>query len=122
MTDASIAIILDEENKVLLLKRMKPQRDFAGLWGFPGGEIKENETLEECAIRETKEETELNISDLKYIGTERGFVWVYTTRTYAGNIKLDFEHTNYAWVSIKDLSNYNTVPGTERLLKEAIKI
>ena len=38
------------------------------------------------------------------------------------NIKLDFEHTDFAWVSIEDLANYNMVPGSENLVKEAITL
>ena len=122
VTDAAIVIIINEEDKVLLLKRMEPQRDFAGYWGFPGGAVEKTETLEQCVIRETKEETELDISDLKYVGTERGFVWVYATRNYTGNVKLDFEHTDYAWVSRDELPIYKVIPGTERLVEEAIKL
>ena len=122
MTDAAVVIIIDEEDRVLLLKRMQPQKDFAGLWGFPGGDVNKNEALEHCAIRETKEETTLEVADLKYVGTERGFVWTYTTRNYVGNVKLDFEHTDYAWVSIEDLPNYKTIPGSKKLIKEALKL
>lgn len=35
--------------------------------GIPGGSKELNETLEECAIRELKEETNINIHDLELI-------------------------------------------------------
>jgi len=120
MTDAAITVIFSEDNKVLLLKRMIPQKDFEGLWGLPGGTIEDGETLEECAIREAKEEVGLQITNLKYVGIDRGFVWVYTTRNWFGNVKLDFEHTDFVWVTMEGLSNYNTIPGTTRFIKEAL--
>jgi 8-oxo-dGTP diphosphatase len=43
--------------KVLLIKRAKDP--FKGHWAFPGGFIEMNETLEQSAARELKEETNL---------------------------------------------------------------
>ena len=37
------------------------------LGGIPGGSKELNETLEECAIRELKEETNINVNDLELI-------------------------------------------------------
>lgn len=47
----------DGSRRLLLVKRGKDP--FAGLWAFPGGFLEENETLEQCARRELKEETGL---------------------------------------------------------------
>lgn len=49
-------IILNEENQVLLQKRSD-----VGLWGIPSGHIEIGETVSEAAIREIKEETNLDI-------------------------------------------------------------
>ena len=48
MGPSAIAIIFNERDEVLLLKRMQPQRDFPGYWGFPGGAL---DGLEEYNIR-----------------------------------------------------------------------
>ena len=119
MMEAAVTIIIDKKERILLLKRMTPQKDFGGFWGFPGGAVEDGETYEECAIRETQEEAGLLVSNLKYVGTDRGFVWIFTTRNYSGTPTLNFEHTDFAWVSIAELPNYNTIPGTSRLIKEA---
>ncbi|KAJ5549827.1 hypothetical protein N7461_004525 [Penicillium sp. DV-2018c] len=37
----------------------------AGTWGLPGGHLELNESFETCAIRETLEETGLQISDVR---------------------------------------------------------
>lgn len=56
-------IILNEENQVLLQKRAD-----VGLWGIPSGHIEIGETVSEAAIREVKEETNLDIRIKKLIG------------------------------------------------------
>ncbi|WP_408010209.1 NUDIX domain-containing protein [Pseudalkalibacillus sp. A8] len=56
-------IILNEENEVLLQKRAD-----VGQWGIPSGHIEIGETVSEAAIREVKEETNLDILIKKLIG------------------------------------------------------
>jgi 8-oxo-dGTP diphosphatase len=55
-----IHVIIIRENKVLLGKR----KDY-GCWGLPAGHLEFNETIEECAIRETLEETGITIKNIK---------------------------------------------------------
>lgn len=49
-------VIIKDNNKILLVKN--PGKDF---WHVPGGGMEENENIYNCAIRESKEETGLNI-------------------------------------------------------------
>ncbi|GIN18884.1 NUDIX domain-containing protein [Siminovitchia fordii] len=61
---AGIAVIVfNEKNQVLLQKRID-----VGLWGIPSGHIEIGETVSEAAIREMKEETNLDIRIKKLIG------------------------------------------------------
>ena len=56
--------------KVLLIKRgIEP---FKGMWAFPGGFMLMQETAEECAIRELKEETGLELKSVKQLGAFSG--------------------------------------------------
>ena len=122
MGPAAVVIIFNERDEVLLLKRMQPQRDFPGVWGFPGGALEGLEEPYETAIRETKEETNLDIWHLKRVKREQNFLDIYTTRNFEGNIALCFEHTDYAWVPIEQLDNYNLIPGSKELIEEAINL
>jgi ADP-ribose pyrophosphatase YjhB (NUDIX family) len=60
------AIILQNQNEILLIKRSTPP--FVGYWALPGGRSEPNETVEQTAIREVKEEIGLNVSIMQKIG------------------------------------------------------
>ncbi|MGB8002087.1 MAG: NUDIX domain-containing protein [Anaerobacillus sp.] len=61
---AGVAIIIfNEEDHVLLQKRTD-----VGLWGIPSGHVEIGETVSEAAVREVKEETNLDITIKKLIG------------------------------------------------------
>ena len=52
--------------KVLLIQRGADP--FKGAWAFPGGFMNMDETTEQCAIRELKEETGLKVATVHQIG------------------------------------------------------
>ena len=59
-------LICIEDNKILLVKRaFNPAK---GFWSLPGGFMELNETLNEAAKRELKEETNLNGEVVKLLG------------------------------------------------------
>lgn len=66
VTADCIVITRESEPKVLLIRR--GGAPFKGGWAFPGGFMNMNETTEQCAIRELKEETGLQISNIQQIG------------------------------------------------------
>ena len=66
VTADCIVITRETEPKVLLIQRGNPP--FKGAWAFPGGFMDMDETTEQCAIRELKEETGLRLSDVHQIG------------------------------------------------------
>ena len=53
---ATIAAVF-REGRVLLVRRANPPD--AGRWGYPGGKIEGGETIEQAAVRELLEETEV---------------------------------------------------------------
>lgn len=61
-----VTITKEEEPKVLLIQRgFEP---YKGSWAFPGGFMEMDETTEECAIRELKEETGLKLDSMVQVG------------------------------------------------------
>ncbi len=65
-TDCVVLGFDGHELKILLVQRgVEP---FKGLWAFPGGFLRMDETAEQCAVRELKEETSLDLRYLKQLG------------------------------------------------------
>lgn len=98
--------------KVLLIRRKNPP--FEGLWALPGGFLEMDETLEESALRELNEETNISDVELTQVGTfghpdrdPRGRV---ITIAYVGIINSEQQTTvagsdaaEAAWFSTLDL-------------------
>ena len=66
VTADCVVITREAEPRVLLIKR--GGEPFKDCWAIPGGFMEMNETTEQCAVRELKEETNIVISDLHQIG------------------------------------------------------
>ena len=60
-----VAILIRKENQILLLKRKGSHG--AGTWCPPGGHLEFGESLEECAVREAKEESGVEVTDVRFL-------------------------------------------------------
>lgn len=58
-----VGVIVVKDNKVLLGKRKNSHGD--GSWCFPGGHLEFGEQVEDCATRETSEETGIKIKNIR---------------------------------------------------------
>ena len=67
MIELAGAVIFNEKNELLLIHRNTLNRE---QWELPGGKIEENEIPEETAIRELKEELDIDIKIVKFLGSE----------------------------------------------------
>jgi mutator protein MutT len=71
-------IIIADTDKILLLNRNHKGRQF---YCIPGGHVEEGETPEECAVREMKEESSLNVElgdlfiELENQGRKEYYFW-----------------------------------------------
>ncbi|MBI2952706.1 MAG: NUDIX domain-containing protein [Chloroflexi bacterium] len=82
----AVATVVVEDGKLLLNKRdVEPQK---GLWSFPSGYVDLGEAVEDAAIRETREETGLEIHLNGLVGVysrpERSIVLVVFAGTASG--------------------------------------
>ncbi|WP_067727405.1 NUDIX hydrolase [Oceanobacillus damuensis] len=59
---SAATIVLNDANEILLIKG--PRRG----WEMPGGQVEEGESIKNAAIRETKEETGIDIEIEKFCG------------------------------------------------------
>jgi 8-oxo-dGTP diphosphatase len=123
---ACVCIILNEENKVLLVKRSQDDDWMANKYALVGGGVEENEIPEECIVREAKEETNLTLKKPKLVySTIEGntFLYVYISKvSNSDKIKLNDEHTGYVWLNSSEIENYDTVPNLMSMIKKAYDI
>lgn len=108
-----VAALIKKNNDVLIARRSTGDENVLGKWEFPGGKVEPNETEGHAIEREIKEELELNIKANKYITNN---VCEYPTKTVdlrlyeceyiSGEFKLH-DHSEYKWVNINELLNYD---------------
>ena len=119
------AVIYNQNNEVLIVKHN------AGHWDFPKGHMEANETEEQTAIREVKEETNIDVelyTDYKYITHYYPKENVYKTVVFflAKNksnvtIKQDKEIANIGWFNFDDALNILTYDIAKDVLKKSYK-
>ncbi len=89
---------------------------------FPGGHLEHGESLYDSAVREVKEETGLDITDLKYCGmlhwynTDDGkhtFIYYYRTENFSGELLPGTEEGKNMWVPFSQLRSMNLAEGFE---------
>lgn len=123
---ATVCIIFNEENKLLLVRRSEDDNWMAGKFALVGGGIEENEIPEECIIREAKEETNLTLKKPKLVySTIEGntFLYVFVSKvSNSDKIKLNDEHTGYVWVNSDEIEKYDTVPNLKQMVMKVYDI
>lgn len=121
--NVAVAVILNqEENKVLLTKRLA-NKHLAGYWEFPGGKIEENESVEDALVREIKEEIGISIQASSYLqkithryDSHTVTLHVYKTKNFIGEINC-LEVDSYEWVNINKLDTYQLPPANVKIVK-----
>ena len=112
MVGAAI-LIVDDQNRLLLLKRSD-----SGCWGPPGGGTEPGEVVEDAARRETFEETSLQVGEVSLFGVFSGpelyykypngdevynVTIVYLSHDISGDIHLNDEHTEWCWFTTDEI-------------------
>ena len=112
---AGVGLLVFNENQEIL---MQLRTDY-NQWGFPGGAMELGESFEEVAIRELKEETNLEIDELKLLKVLSGkdtyreypngdklydITGIFVIKKYHGELKInDNESKKLDWFSIDKL-------------------
>jgi len=104
--------LVNSKMEFLILERSK-NNIYHGLWQMVTGKIEDGEKAFETAVREIKEETDLNIEELWVVPKINTFYSensdsIYHVPVFAvkvsseSKVKLSKEHCNYKWVNYEE--------------------
>jgi nucleoside triphosphatase len=103
------AFIFNQAGELLLLRSHK----WPGMHVVPGGHVELGEHIEETVIRESKEETGLDVYDIEFINFQefiydpafwkpKHFIFFdYSCRTDSTDVLLNNEAEEYVWVKLR---------------------
>ncbi len=119
-----VSCFIKKNDKILILKRSEKVRSYSGKWATVSGYVEKNEKPEETAFKEIREETGtegklIRKGKIIHVKDNEGewFVHPFLFEIKSGNIRIDWEHTDYRWIKPEEIKNYDTVP----ILKEALE-
>ena len=121
--NASVAIILDENHSKVYITQRQKHQSYSGYWEFPGGKVENNETFEQCVIREVYEEIGLLITNVRQFNTNHyinndgtevlvKFFIADRLQDCVGNIAISKENQKLELVKISKLNKYKFIPGS----------
>ena len=118
--------IIQKENKFLICRR-GPNEKAPALWELPGGKLEINETLEDCILRELKEELDID-AELHSLYDNYRFrskdviydLYFFKIKEYSGNM-LKTVHDEMKWVELRDFHHYSFLPGDTPVINKLEK-
>ena len=124
-----VTVVVEHEGDILLLKRSDKVSAYKGKWNVIAGYYDELKSIQEKALEEIQEETDISAKDIfeirlgepfEFDDTEIGKKWIvvpcFAPLRKKPEITIDYEHTEYKWIKFSELKDYDTVPN----LKESV--
>ena len=133
----AVTAIVVKDGKFLITKRAPHEKAFPNKWTVPGGKLVLTEyehlprtsdshpqwynIVEHVLRKEVREEAGIEIETPKYL-TDLVFIrpdgYPVVTLSYwakwkIGDVKLNHEMTEYAWVGVEEAKNYDLIEGIE---------
>ena len=119
------ALVFNKKKQILFLKSEK----WKGQYGIPSGKLHYGEDVASGLRREVKEETNLDIYDIKFILNQElinpkdffkkaHYVSInYVCKTKNNNVKLNHEAQSYLWIKPERALKYNLNKPTKELIQ-----
>lgn len=117
---STTAVVTDDMGRIVLVHR----RD-NDLWALPGGGMDLGESIVDCAVREVREETGLDVEVTGLVGVytnpnhvlayddgevRQQFSLCFSTRLLGGTLATDAESSEAAWTAPEDLDRLSMHP------------
>jgi 8-oxo-dGTP diphosphatase len=130
-----VTCLLENNGKILLLKRSNLVGTYRGLWGGVAGYVEELEDPYETAVKEISQEAGIDLDALMLVkkGDPIEFSDTYEGRRYdwivypflfhiedKGLVRIDWEHEEYRWVFPSEVRKLDTVPGLDEVVTQLL--
>ncbi len=124
-----VTSFIRDNEKLLILKRSDKVKSMKGLWAGISGIIEKNEEplkrakieiFEEVGITEdmitlVRSSEEMRINSPQYENHEwEIFPFLFEVKNPV--IKLNWENSDFKWINVEELENYETVPSLQKVL------
>lgn len=118
-------LIFNDAGKIFLMKSDK----WKGMYCIPGGHVEAGETLKDAVIREIKEETNLEVSDISFHSVQdcifsenfhekKHFVFVdFTCNAITDDVVLNDEGTEHIWMNVHKINDFPIEPYTLKTIQ-----
>ena len=124
-----VTSFLNHNDKILILKRSQQVRTMKELWSGVSGIIENNEMpikrarieiFEEVGIKEQnieliKSGNEISVESPQY-KNHQWVIFPFLFQTEISDIKLNWENSEFRWIHVNELKEFNTVPSLKKIL------
>ena len=124
--EKSCGAVVFDGNKILIIQQVK------GHWGFPKGHVEDGETEIQTAVREIKEETNLDVEIdeskrfVEHYSPEEGLekdVVFFVAKKIGGEIKVQEEEVkDTKWLTPREAMDRLTYESSKNILRNIIEI
>lgn len=122
-------------DELLITKRSEDLHFYPGLWNGVSGFIDELKPLEEIVVKEIEEElsvssqliTRIAVGDvIERKSSKHDRIWmifpILVELKEKPDIKLDWEHSDYAWIKPEELERYEILSDFKNVVDQALKL
>ena len=124
-----VTSFIRDNEKLLILKRSNKVKSMKGLWAGISGIIEKNEEplkrakieiFEEVGITEdvitlVRSAEKMKIDSPQY-ENHKWEIFPFLFQTKNPTIKLNWENSEFRWINVEELENYETVPSLQKVL------
>ena len=120
------AVLVQKDDTFLLAERNK--ENMRGKWIIPGGGVKFGETTEQAALREIKEETNLDVDIKRFIGFKEvinvpgnyhSVVFFYLATPKHDDVLAEGDVSQAKYFTLEEIKELDILPAVEFAMREA---
>jgi 8-oxo-dGTP diphosphatase len=122
------AVILDADDRCLVLRRSSANRGYVGYWEWPGGKPDPGEDFATALRREVQEECGLQVVFTGLAGASEFempaanvVLLCLLARQTSGELRLSHEHDAFEWVRLDELTQRRILEPMRPVLKNLLK-